>query len=148
MASHATDSHGSLHGKHHGAHQDHDHPLVGHLVPLSTLVFTGVVLLLLTVITVAVRYIDLGEMNIFVAVGVAAVKAILVGLFFMHLWWDRPFNSLTLICSVVFVALLMVFVMMDSKQYEPRIIPGNPKTVQETLNAQAPEAPIAKQLAQ
>ncbi len=132
-------SHSSSHG---------DHPLVGHLVPLRILVATGSALLALTVITVAVRYIDLGEINLYVALGLAAVKAILVGLFFMHLWWDRPFNQLIFVASVLFVALLIAFCMMDVGQYASTIYSGNPKGVQDVLNKDAPNAPIAKDLQQ
>jgi cytochrome c oxidase subunit IV len=134
------------HNPHSTGHHGHDdgHPLVGHLVPLSTLFATAGALLVLTVVTVAVRYVDLGEFNIWIAVGVAAVKAILVCLYFMHLRWDRPFNQLTMVGSVVFVALLMAFAMMDDGQNQSMMIRGNPKWVQEKLNEVAPEAPIAQ----
>lgn len=140
-------AHPTTHASARASHGDHEHPLVGHLVPISTLVATATALLVLTVITVAVRYIDLGEFNIHLAIGVAAIKAILVCLFFMHLFWDRPFNQLVLIGSVAFVALLMVFVLMDSGQYNKDLVPGNPKMVQQKLDAEAPAAPIAKRTA-
>jgi cytochrome c oxidase subunit 4 len=137
------------HSPHSTGHHDHEdgHPLVGHLVPLSTLFASAAALLILTVITVAVRYIDLGEFNIWIAVGVAAVKAIIVCLYFMHLRWDRPFNQLTMVGSVVFVALLMAFVLMDDGQNRSERIGGNPKWVQEKLNEVAPDAPIAQRKA-
>ena len=122
-----------------------DHPLVGHLVPLWILFATATVLLVLTIITVAVRYVDLGEANIYIAIGIAGVKATLVGLYFMHLKWDRPFNQLTLVGSIAFVVLLIWFTMLDSKQYEPQLIRGNPTGVQTELGQKAPDAPIAKQ---
>lgn len=133
------------HGAEAHGHGD-GHPLVGHLVPISTLVATGTVLLVLTVITVAVRYIDLGEMNLAVALGVAVVKATLVGLYFMHLRWDRPFNQLMFVGSIVFVVLLMAFCLMDTKQYEATLRGGNPAQVQTILNESAPTAPIASQV--
>ena len=75
----------------------------------------------------------------------AGFKATLVCLYFMHLRWDRPFNALMLVGSILFAVLLMVFVLMDSGQYSPQIIAGNPEDVQETLEIVAPGAPIAKQ---
>ncbi|MGA0286011.1 MAG: cytochrome C oxidase subunit IV family protein, partial [Phycisphaerales bacterium] len=88
----------AMHDQH--AHADGEvHPLVGHLVPIRTLVLTGLTLLFLTVVTVAVRYVDVGEFNIVIALAVAVVKAVLVVLVFMHLLWDRPFNSLVLLGS-------------------------------------------------
>jgi cytochrome c oxidase subunit 4 len=132
-ASHAAHSHG-----------DEPQPLVGHLVPYSTLFATGLALLFLTVITVAARYIDLGEANIYLAIGIAVVKATLVSLFFMHLRWDRPFNLMVLVGSMLFVVLMMVFCMMDVGQYQPTINKGNPSKVQAYLDANAPYAPITK----
>jgi cytochrome c oxidase subunit 4 len=127
----------------HGGHGD-GHPLVGHLVSYSTLLGTGLALLVLTVITVAVRYIDLGEANIYIAIGIAVVKATLVSLFFMHLRWDRPFNLMVLVGSMLFVVLMMIFCMMDVGQYEPTINKGNPKAVQSFLDSNAPFAPVTK----
>lgn len=45
-------------------------------------------LIVLTVITVAVSYVNLGMMNVVVALLIASVKASLVALFFMHLRYD------------------------------------------------------------
>lgn len=118
------------------------HPLVGHLVPYSTLFATGAALLALTVITVAARYVDLGEANIYLAIGIAVVKATLVALFFMHLRWDRPFNLLVLVGSIAFVVLMMAFCMMDVSQYERTLNPGNASEVQKFLQANAPYAPV------
>jgi cytochrome c oxidase subunit IV len=101
----------------HATHVHEPHPVVGHLVPVSALIGTALALLVLTIVTVAVRYVDLGEANIFIALGIAVVKATLVCLFFMHLWWDRAFNSFIFVASVGFVALFMAFAMMDTSEY-------------------------------
>ncbi len=124
----------------HGAH-----PLVGHLVPPWILLATGFALIVLTAMTVTVRYIDLGEMNLFVALGVAAVKATLVGLFFMHLRWDRPFNQLFFVAGILFVALMMAFCLMDTGQYRATQFKGNPAAAQAVLDKDAPNAPITSQ---
>ena len=123
-------------------HDGEHHPLVGHLVPTSTLVGTGVILLILTVITVAVRYIDIGQFNLAVALGIAVIKATLVVMFFMHLRWDRPFNILIFVGSVLFVILLISFTIMDVVEYDPDVFVGNPKAVQLELDRVAPYAPI------
>lgn len=142
---HASHAHAGSHGGspgHHGAGEVH--PLVGHLVPISTLVGTAVALLVLTVITVAVRYIDLGEFNIHVAIGIAVIKAALVASYFMHLRWDRPFNLLVFIGCVLFVILMLAFSVMDTQQYKHLQFVGNPPAVEETLRANAPGAPVAR----
>lgn len=136
--------HSSASSAAHGHAPGQAHPLVGHLVPTSILVATGMALLVLTVITVAVRYIDVGEFNIHIALGIAVIKAALVCLFFMHLRWDRPFNSLMFVACVLFVLLMMSFTVMDTTQYRNLQFVGNPPAVQTTLNAEAPGAPIAR----
>jgi cytochrome c oxidase subunit 4 len=136
---------GNSHGHDHAhGHDGEVHPLVGHLVPIRTLVLTGLALMVLTVITVAVRYVDVGEFNIWIALGVAVVKAALVVLVFMHLLWDRAFNSLMLVGSILFTVLLIAIAMTDTRMYNPDLYNGNPKVVQETLEAQAPYAPITR----
>lgn len=122
------------------------HPAVGHLVPTATLVMAGLALLVLTIVTVAVRYVDIGEFNIVVALGVAAVKATIVILVFMHLRWDRPFNLLVLIGSIIFVVLMVAFTAMDVGQYRPTIFTGNAPEAQTTLDASAPGAPVARDI--
>lgn len=132
----------------HSGHSGHaeDHPLVGHLVPVSTLVATGSALLVLTVVTVAVRWVDLGEINIAIALGIAALKATLVALFFMHLRWDKPFNSFTFVGSVVFVALFMAFALIDTHAYFGERDKGSAKGPAEVLMKDAPDAPITKRI--
>ena len=126
------------------AHGDEAHPEVGHVVPVRYLYAAGLALLVLTVVTVAVRYVDLGEANMPVALGIALVKATIVALIFMHLRWDRPFNLLVLIGSIVFVLLLIAFASVDVQQYEPTIFTGNAPEAQATLDANAPGAPVAR----
>jgi cytochrome c oxidase subunit 4 len=94
------------------------------VVPLRLLVGVLCALLVLTVITVAVTYVDLGPLNLVVALVIAMTKATLVLLFFMHLRWDRPFNAVVLIISLALVVLFMIFALIDSYQYQPTVIPG------------------------
>ena len=126
-----------------GDAHDEEHEL-GHVVKPSILWGTGFLLMFLTVITVAVRYVDAGELNMPIALGIAGVKATLVSLFFMHLRWDRSFNGMIFVTSIVLVVLLMMFALMDSGQYDPRIFKGNPVKVQDKLDAVAPTAPITE----
>lgn len=99
----------------HDTHEEHGH----HVVSLGLLAGILAILLFLTFVTVAVTWIDLGGLNVWLAIGVAAIKAILVGLYFMHLRWDAPFNSIALIASFVFLALFIGLVLTDSIQYQP-----------------------------
>ena len=106
---------------------------VGHVAPLRALVGTGIVLLILTWITVATAAVDLGEANIFIALGIAAIKASFVALFFMHLRWDRPFNGIVFCASIAFVALFLAFAITDSREYQVDLVPGDGKDVLQTI---------------
>jgi len=97
---------------------------VGHVVPLPLLFGVLGVLLFLTVVTVAVTYVDLGQLNIVVALLIAVIKAAFVALYFMHLRWDRPFNAIVLILSLFLVALFIFLSLLDSVQYQADVIPG------------------------
>jgi len=113
---------------------DHEHHGVGHLVPIRYLVATGMALLVLTVLTVWIAQYHFGAANVWVALGIAVVKASLVVLFFMHLRWDRPFNSLVFITSIAFVALFISLALTDTLEYKPDIMQGNAKNVQAQID--------------
>lgn len=104
-----------------GGHHDGG---VGHVVPLRTLIGVLAALLALTVVTVAVTLVDLGSLNLVVALAIAVVKGALVLLYFMHLRWDRPFNAVVFISSLAFVALFIVLALLDTSEYQPELIPG------------------------
>ncbi len=109
---------------HHSAtsHGD-DHHGLGHQVPTGLLFGVLIALLFLTGITVwTAKEIDLGKLNILIAMLIASAKASLVALFFMHLRWDKPFNGIVLVASVLFVSLFIAFAMMDTHAYQPDII--------------------------
>ncbi len=113
--SEATTQH--AHDDHSGVHHDGDHHVVGW--KLLTAIFLA--LMVLTVLTVAAINVDLGPLNIVVALGIALVKALLVVLVFMHIWWDRAFHGLLIASSLGFVTLFIGFIMIDTWQYEPTI---------------------------
>ena len=95
-----------------------------HVVPVRLFALVWISLMALTVITVAVTYVDLGGLNLWVAMMIATVKALLVALYFMHLRWDRLFNGFVFICGLVFVGLFVGIALMDTSAYKPELIPG------------------------
>jgi cytochrome c oxidase subunit 4 len=99
------------------AHDQH----VGHIVPMRILIGVWLVLLMLTALTVAVVLVDLGKLNLWVAIGIATLKASLVLLYFMHLRYDSPFNAIIIITALMFVMLFVGFALMDSRAYQPDI---------------------------
>ena len=73
-----------------------------------------IALVLLTVVTVVVSYINLGLMNVVVALLIASVKASLVALFFMHLKSeDRLVWGFALV-PIVFLALIIFGTLVDT----------------------------------
>lgn len=72
-------------------------------------------LLFFTFVTVAVTWIHIpGPWNVVVAILIAAVKATLVGAFFMNLYWDDKFNLLVLLTAFAFLALLILITLTDT----------------------------------
>jgi cytochrome c oxidase subunit 4 len=99
---------------------------IGHIVPVKFLVLICALLLFLTAVTVWVsRYdfteINIAEMGIIMALFVATVKATIVGLYFMHLRWDRPFIGFVFVGSILFVVLFICIALTDSMAYQPTI---------------------------
>lgn len=99
------------------------HPFV-HAMPLRVLATVWIALLALTVITVAVTWVELGRFNLWIAMGIATVKASLVVLYFMHMRYDRPVNAIVFVTSLLFVALFVSIALLDSRAYQPEMIPG------------------------
>ena len=129
---------------HDHSHAGEAHPEVGHVVPVRYLMGAGLALLFLTFVTVASHAVDMGEFNVPVALTIAVIKATIVALIFMHLRWDRPFNLLVLVGSIVFVLLMLAFSAMDVHQNAPTMFDGNAPDAATTLDANAPGAPVAQ----
>jgi len=110
------------------AHPQGEHPQasgqVGHIVSFWILAAVCIGLMILTYLTVSATYIDLGGMNLVIAMAIATLKASLVVLFFMHMYWDKPFHAIVFITALLFVALFVVFVLIDTTEYYPDLIPG------------------------
>lgn len=99
----------------------HDSHGLAHPVPVPVLLGTLLVLLALTVVTVMATWVDLGKLNIWLALLIAVVKAAFVCLIFMHLRWDNPFNGVVVIASLLFVALFIAIAITDSREYSATI---------------------------
>jgi cytochrome c oxidase subunit 4 len=84
-----------------------------HIVPDKVAFGVGGALLVLTLITVKVAYIDLGALNFLVAMAVATVKALLVALFFMNLLYDRRENGVIFGTGFLFLAIFLVLTGTD-----------------------------------
>ena len=119
-------------------HHHHDDQ-IGHIVPVKFLMLICCILLVFTVITVWVsRYdfaeINISELNIIVALLVATIKATLVGLYFMHLRWDRPIIGFIFVGSILLVVLFVGMALTDSAAYHPDIVKGDTHKVAQALD--------------
>ena len=84
-----------------------------HIVSKKTYALIFGILMLLTLVTTKVAYLDLGRMNVVVALAIAAVKAVLVVLFFMHLAYSRRLKQLTIVAAMGWLALLIALTLTD-----------------------------------
>lgn len=100
------------------------HALHVHVVPTKVLVGVWAVLVLLTWLTVSATKVNLGPLNIYIALGIAVVKSAFVALYFMHLRYDKPFHAVIFVLALLFVALFISFALLDTKSYAPTTIPG------------------------
>lgn len=89
--------------------EEHEH----HIISIGTYALVLIALFVGTVITVAVSYVDLGKLNMVVAMGVASVKAFFVLAYFMHLKYDNMLNRVIFLSAFGFLALLFAFSMVD-----------------------------------
>lgn len=112
---------------------DHGHVHV-HVVGPKVLLSVYFALVVATVLTVAVTYVDFGAMNIFIALAIAVIKAALVILYFMHLRWDNLFNGVILIAALIFVMTFIGVAMMDSGQYKQNYLPPGTKQMMSSQN--------------
>ncbi|MET0343854.1 MAG: cytochrome C oxidase subunit IV family protein [Polyangiales bacterium] len=86
-----------------------------HVHPAATYVKIFFALVFLTLVTVGLSRIHLGEWNFFIAVVVATIKASLVAMFFMHLKDDNRFNVLIFVGSLLFMGVFFIYTMNDTQ---------------------------------
>ena len=100
---------------------NHDHSSFAHPVPVKLLLQVFFALIFLTILTVLTAGQLPRPFGIWVAMGIATVKAALVVLFFMHMWWEKPFNIVAFLSSLFFVTLFIGLTLMDTGHYQDTI---------------------------
>ena len=85
-----------------------------HITPIKTYIRIAVLLIILTVITVTVSFIDLGPYNISVALIIASIKALLVAFFFMHLFYDNKIYLIIFAMALLFLTIFLTLTMFDT----------------------------------
>ena len=84
-----------------------------HVVPLRIYYFVFVSLLVLTGLTVGVAFLDLGPLNTIVALAIAALKAALVVLWFMHVRYSARLIWVVFASAIFWLALLFALTFSD-----------------------------------
>jgi cytochrome c oxidase subunit 4 len=84
-----------------------------HIVSYKVIVFIWLVLLVLTGVTVAVSFVDLGALNIWVALGIASTKSSLVISYFMHMKYERPIFKISLLVALCTLAVFIGLTFID-----------------------------------
>jgi cytochrome c oxidase subunit IV len=84
-----------------------------HVVPTTVYLTIFGALMVLTLVTVAVAFVDLGNLNVLVAMTVAVIKATLVVLFFMHVKYASRTTKLVVVASIVWLGFLFFITLSD-----------------------------------
>lgn len=90
-------------------HIDTEH----HIVSYRTFIVIWIALLFLTGVTVAASKVDLGYMNVVVALAIATFKSSLVVAIFMHMKYENWFFKLCLIISLLLLSIFIGFTFFD-----------------------------------
>jgi len=84
-----------------------------HILNYRVFAYVLMLLLGLTGVTVGISYIDLGKLNVWVALLIASLKASLVLLFFMHLKYESRTIKISFISTVLVLAVMISFTFWD-----------------------------------
>jgi cytochrome c oxidase subunit 4 len=93
----------------HGKHENH----ASHIVPVPVYLAVFATLIVLTWVTAYVSTVDLGPLNIYVALSIAVFKASLVVLFFMHVKYGTRLTKMIVGAGLFWLVLLLFLVMID-----------------------------------
>jgi cytochrome c oxidase subunit 4 len=83
------------------------------VTPVRTYVLIWLTLTILTFVTFYVSTINLGALNIVVALGIAFTKMMLVIWFFMHVRTDNPLTKLFVFAGFFWMAILLALTLGD-----------------------------------
>jgi cytochrome c oxidase subunit 4 len=84
-----------------------------HIVPPRIYVGIFLTLMVLTAVTTAVAFVDLGPLNVVIMLVIAFVKASLVVLFFMHARYESQLTRVTILGAVFWLFVLIVISSSD-----------------------------------
>ncbi|MGH9552489.1 MAG: cytochrome C oxidase subunit IV family protein, partial [Terriglobales bacterium] len=85
-----------------------------HIIPAKLYVGIWIALMILTVVTAGVSFVDLGPFNTVVALVIATCKALLVVLFFMHVkYTSEKMTKVVLVSAIFWLFILLALSLSD-----------------------------------
>ena len=102
------------------SHGHGDHASFAHPAPVKLLLAVFFALVILTVLTLLLAG-NMGPFGFVVAMILATVKASLVMLFFMHMFWDKGINIVAFLSSLLFVGLFLFMTLLDTAHYQDSV---------------------------
>ena len=84
-----------------------------HVIPPRVYVGIFLALIVLTAVTTAVAFVDLGPLNVVIMLVIAGLKASLVVLFFMHARYESQLVRVTILGAVFWLLVLIVLSASD-----------------------------------
>jgi cytochrome c oxidase subunit IV len=84
-----------------------------HVVSVQTNVIVFVALLILLFATVVAAYLPLGPLHLPVAMTIASVKALLIGLFFMHIYYSHRLTWIVSTAALFWLGILLALTLSD-----------------------------------
>jgi cytochrome c oxidase subunit 4 len=87
--------------------------MTAHLDSIKTYALVFIALIVLTVATTAVAFVDLGPFSVVVALLIAVCKMLLVALFFMHVRHSTKMTRLVVVGGLFWLLILLSFTLAD-----------------------------------
>ena len=84
-----------------------------HVVPVRTYLIIFSLLMVFTALTVTVAKYDFGTLNILIALTIASIKATLVILFFMHVYYSSKLTKVVIGAGIFWFAILIIMTITD-----------------------------------
>ena len=84
-----------------------------HILPVRTYLMVFAALLALTALTVAASFLPVGALHVPIALAIAGLKATLVLLIFMHVWYSKRLILVVALSGLLWLAILIVETMAD-----------------------------------
>jgi len=84
-----------------------------HILPARLYYTIFLLLMVFTALTVGAAFVDLGPLNIVVALSIAFVKATLVVMFFMHVKYGDRLNWVAIGSGLFWLLILLSMLMLD-----------------------------------